>query len=154
MLIVLFAVMFCISMVIAPVAMFRMLRAKTPRAYLQNLALFAVPMLATFGLAQLTGFIDFTAPPTNTPSSSGRPKPTFSLAQAVLMALAACVWIGGGNVLMYRHTKRMGRSFWSNFNPLKSAFREFNPREWITFALLAAVALALGALAIALGQTQ
>jgi hypothetical protein len=149
----LFAVVFCISLVIAPIALIRILTAKTLRAYLLNFALFAVPMLATLGLAQVTGFMDFTAPPKNTPP----PEigiPVFSRTQAVLLALAACIWIGGGNVLMHRHTKRMGRSFWSNFNPLKPAFRDFNGQEWTIFAVLVVAALALGAIAIHVGQTQ
>ena len=150
---ILFAVVFCISLVIAPIALIRMLTARTPRAYLQNFALFVVPMLATFGLAQISGFIGFSAPPKNIPPPEIS-APVFSREQAILLALAACIWICGGIILMYRHTRRMGRSFWSTFSPLKPAFRDFNGHEWITFAVLAVAALALGALAIFVGQTR
>jgi hypothetical protein len=52
---------------------------------------------------------------------------------------------------MYRHTKRMGRSFWSILNPFKPQFRDFTRYEWASLGTLAAVSLLLAALAMSIG---
>ncbi len=146
----LFAAVFCVTMVVAPIAWVRMLTAKTQQAYVRNIALFVLPILAVFALGYAAGFVDFTAQPKNPlPPVSPAPQPTWE--QAVLLSAAACVWMVGGNVLMYRHTRRMGRPFWSILNPLRPQFRDFNRKEWATLAGLVALAMALGVCAINLG---
>ena len=52
---------------------------------------------------------------------------------------------------MYKHTKRMGRSFWSVLNPFQPQFRDFSAKEWVSLAALAVATLLLAALAMNLG---
>lgn len=145
-----FIVVFCITMVVAPIAWLRMLTAKSQRAYSVSIALFVLPILAVFGLGHLTGAIDFNAVPKNE-LPVDQVVPQLSWLQVLLMSVAGSLWIIGGNLLMYRHTKRMGRSFWSILNPFKPQFRDFTGREWASLAVLAAGALLLGAIAMNLG---
>jgi hypothetical protein len=147
---ILFAAMFCVTMVVAPIAWVRILTAKTQQAYVFNIALFVLPILAVFALGHAVGFADFTAPPKN-PVPPSAAAPQFTWQQIVLLAAAGCVWIVGGNVLTYRQNKRTGRSFWSSLNPFQPPFRDFNRQEWAALACLAALTLALGASATKLG---
>lgn len=142
-----FITLFCITMVLAPVAWLRMLTAETQRAYCANIALFALPILLVFALGHLSGAIDLTAPPKNELPADVPPL-QLTWPQTLLLSVAGSLWIVGGNVLMYRHTKRMGRSFWSIFNPFKPQFRDFAAHEWIALALLAVSSLSLAALAM------
>jgi hypothetical protein len=146
-----FIVVFAVTMVVAPVAWLRMLTAKSQRAYLANIALFVLPILAVFGLGHLTGAVDFNAAPKNELSVE-HAAPQLSWIQVLLMSVAGGLWIIGGNVLMYRHTKRMGRSFWSILNPFQPQFRDFTGREWASLAVLAVGTLLLGAVAMSLGS--
>jgi hypothetical protein len=147
---ILFAAVFCITMVVAPIAWVRMLTAKNQPTYVRNIALFVLPILAVFALGQAVGFVDFTAPPkTPVPPSGAAPQLTWQ--QIVLLSTAGCVWIVGGNVLTYRQSKRLGRSFWRSWNPFQPPFRDFNRQEWAALAGLAALAMALGVSAINLG---
>lgn len=142
-----FISLFCITLVIAPIAWIRMLTAKSQRAYLLSVASFVLPIFAVFGLGHLTGAVEFNAPPKNELPADFAP-PHLSLLQVVLLSVAGCLWIVGGNVLIYRHTKRMGRSFWSILNPFKPQFRDFSGYEWASLAALTGVTLLLALLAM------
>lgn len=145
-----FMVLFCATMVMAPIAWFRMLKAKSQRAYLVNVVLLVLPILAVFGLGHLVGVIDFSAPlPDELPAHPS--VPPLSWVQVVLFSAAGGLWVMGVNVLMYRHTKRVGRSFWSLLNPFKPQFRDFTAREWASLAVLVGVTLLLAAAAMNLG---
>lgn len=145
-----FIALFCMTMVAAPIAWFRMLRAKTQRSYLSNTALFVLPILAVFVLGHLAGVIDFNAPPKNElPAASAAPQ--LSWPQILLLSVAGSLWLVGGNVLMYKHTKRMGWSFWSVLNPFQPQFRDFTAKEWVSLAALAVATLLLAALAMNIG---
>lgn len=140
-------VAFCVTMVVAPIAWLRMLMAKDQSKYLKNAALFVVPILLVFALASLTGQLD--EPASNAaPVAEGALAPELTWFQVVLLALAGGTWLGGGSLLWFRHTKRVGRSWWSVLNPLQPQFRDFNTREWLILAALAVVSLSLGALAV------
>jgi hypothetical protein len=144
------AALFVVTMVVAPIAWIRMLTAKTQRTYLLGIALFALPILAVFTLGYLTGAVDFNAPPKSELPTDFAP-PQLSWVQIVLLSAAGCLWLVGGNVLMYRHTKRMGRPFWSILNPFKPQFRDFTGYEWASLGALVVVTLLLAALAMNLG---
>jgi hypothetical protein len=148
---VVFIVVFCVALVLGPIAWLRMLTAKTQRAYLQSLALFTVPIIGALVLGHAAGFLDFNVPKSPQPPSELAPL-ALSWEQVVLLTLAGCVWLVGVNVLMYKHTRRMGRSFFSMLNPFKPQFRDFSGQEWLALFVLAATALSLGWLAINLGS--
>lgn len=144
-----FIALFCITMVIAPIAWLRMLAAKSQWSYLVNVAIFVLPIVVVFGLGHLAGFVDFNAPLKDEPPAN-LSVPQLSWIQVLLLSAAGCLWLIGGNVLMYRHTKRMGRSYWSILNPFKPQFRDFTAREWASLVVLVAVTLLLAALAMSL----
>lgn len=146
-----FISLLCITLVIAPIAWIRMLTAKSQRTYLVSVASFVLPIIAVFSLGHLTGAVDFSAPPRNELPADFAP-PQLSWLQVALLSAAGCLWIVGGNVLMYRHTKRMGRSFWSILNPFQPQFRDFTGYEWASLAALAVVTLLLAALAVNFGS--
>ena len=70
--------------------------------------------------------------------------------QLVFFALAAVTWLGGGNILVAYHYKRVGKSAWSGFKPFAFPFRNFDAKEWLILAALAVLALMFGGLAISL----
>ncbi|MDO9249976.1 hypothetical protein [Hydrogenophaga sp.] len=142
-----FIALFCITIIIAPIAWLRMLAAKSQRFYLVNVAIFVLPIVVVFGLGHLAGFVDFSAPLKDEPPAN-LSVPQLSWIQVLLLSAAGCLWLIGGNVLMYRHTKRMGRSYWSILNPFKPQFRDFTAREWASLVVLVAVTLLLAALAM------
>lgn len=148
-----FLVTFCVAMIIAPIAWLRMLKAKNQSAYLKSIAWFALPILAVFALGGLTGAFDqqnSNPPPLEvTGATEG-----LSWIQVVLLSLAGATWIGGGSLLWFRHTKRVGRPWWSVMNPLQPQFRDFTSKEWTVLGALAVVALLLGAVAINLGPPR
>lgn len=145
-----FIVLFCVTMVVAPIAWIRMLTAKSQRTYVLSIALFVLPIVAVFALGHLTGAVDFNTPPKNQLQADFAP-PQLSWVQTGLLSAAGCLWLVGGNVLMYRHTKRMGRSFWSILNPFKPQFRDFTGYEWASLGALVVVSLLLAGLAMNLG---
>jgi hypothetical protein len=150
---VVFIVVFCVALVVAPIAWLRMLTAKTQRAYLQSVALFTVPIIGALGLGYATGFLDFGAPTSPQFPAEFVPQ-ALSWAQVALLTLAGCIWLVGVNMLMYKHTRRMGRSFFSILNPFKPQFRDFSGQEWSALFVLAATALTFGWLAISQGSVQ
>jgi hypothetical protein len=149
-----FIAVFVAALVVAPLAWFRMLKAKTRAQYFKAIALFVLPILVTFSLGNLSSFKS----PSPVPQAPA-PAPTleqafsgFTFAQGVLLALAAVIWIGGGNLLLWRIHRRAGRSFWSAMNPLNPPFRDFVGRDWVMLAALAAASMVLGSIALGLGQ--
>jgi hypothetical protein len=58
-----FVTLFCVALIIAPIAWVRMLTAKSQRTYMLSVAFFVLPIVAVFGLGHLTGAVDFNAPP-------------------------------------------------------------------------------------------
>ena len=70
--------------------------------------------------------------------------------QLVFLGLSAATWLIGGNVLVARHYRRMGKPPWSGFQPFAFPFKEFNATEWLTLLALAALALGFGAIAVSL----
>jgi len=72
--------------------------------------------------------------------------------QVLFLALAAVVWLGGGNLLVARHYVRRGKSPWSGFKPFAFPFANFNGLKWLALFGLAVLSLSLGALAISLGN--
>jgi len=150
---ILFLVIFCLAMVIAPIAWLRMLRAKTQKAYLKSIAWFVIPMLTVFALAALTGAFDQKNPSLPQSTATGATQ-GLNWLQVALLSLAGATWLGGGSLLWLRHTKRVGRPWWTVMNPLQSQFRDFTSKEWAVLGALASVALLLGAIAINLGPPQ
>ena len=70
--------------------------------------------------------------------------------QVVFLALAAVTWLGGANILIAYHYKRMGKSAWSGLKPFAFPLRDFNAKEWLMLAALAALSLLFGVLAMSL----
>ena len=138
-----FVVLTFIALVIAfptaLIAWFRMIRAKNRKDYLKNIALFVLPILSVFVLAYFGGLMQFPdvakAPPAQVPSAqeifSKMPTP-----QLILLGLAGCIWLIGGNVLFFFHKRRVGKSWWQSMNPLEPLFKDFNGREWSILIVL------------------
>ena len=72
--------------------------------------------------------------------------------QLVFLALAAVTWLGGANLVVAYHYKRVGKSAWSGFKPFAFPFRHFNAKEWLILAGLAALALTFAGVAFSLNQ--
>lgn len=70
--------------------------------------------------------------------------------QLLFLALAAVTWLGGANILVAYHYKRVGKPAWSGFKPFAFPFRHFNAKEWLILAGLAALVLTLGGFSISL----
>jgi hypothetical protein len=70
--------------------------------------------------------------------------------QLVFICLFAATWLIGGNVVVARHYRRMGKSVWSGFKPFAFPFRNFNASEWLSLLALAALSLTFAAIAGAL----
>jgi heme/copper-type cytochrome/quinol oxidase subunit 1 len=64
--------------------------------------------------------------------------------------MAIVTWLGGANILIAFHNRRVGKPAWSALKSFTFAFTGFNALEWLVFALLAAVALTFLFLAISL----
>jgi hypothetical protein len=67
--------------------------------------------------------------------------------QLLFLGLAMVTWLIGGNLIVARHYRSMGKSPWSGFEPFAFPFKDFNTAEWLS--ILALLILALGFLAIA-----
>ena len=141
-------VTFAVAMVVSPVAWFRMMRAKTRSAYWKNIALFVVPILMVFLFADYSGLTPkaLKPPPVslNFQDVFGR-MPT---AQRIAVIAMAVLWIGGGNLLFYLHSRRLGKRWWQVMNPLDPPFKDFDAREWLILLFLAVASLGIGASAI------
>ena len=72
--------------------------------------------------------------------------------QLVFLFLAAATWLGGGNVLIACHYRRLGKPWWSGFRPFAFALKDFNAKEWVILAALAFLGLKFAAIALNLGQ--
>ena len=136
------------ALVIAPVVWFRMLRAKSRAVYWQSVALFIGPMLLTFVLAQAAGLMPEVPAPSGPPPSFQDVLGDLPTHQIVLLALAGLVWMGGGNLLLHLHRRRLGKTWWQTLNPLEPPFKDFNAREWWTLAGLVVTSLGLVAFAL------
>ena len=105
-------------------------------------AFVALNLLAKFG----------NPPPVATTRPLPSPFASMPAIQVLFLALAAVVWLGGGNLLVARHYVRRGKSPWSGFKPFAFPFANFNGLEWLALFGLAVLSLSLGALAISLGN--
>ncbi len=74
-------------------------------------------------------------------------------AQLVFITLFAATWLIGGNIVIALHYRRLGKPWWHGFRPFAFPFKDFNTKEWTMLAVLAALALTFGAIAIELGQS-
>jgi hypothetical protein len=72
------------------------------------------------------------------------------LGQMVFFALFAGTWLIGGNIIVARHYKRLGKSPWFGFKPFAYPFTNFNAKEWLALAVLAVMSLTFGAIALSL----
>jgi len=70
--------------------------------------------------------------------------------QLLCVVLFFLTWVGGANVLLVFHCRRLGKPWTAAFQAQLLPFRHFNWREWAILAVLAAVSLALGFIALSL----
>jgi len=66
----------------------------------------------------------------------------------IFILLAAITWLGGGNLLVARHYRRMGKPPWSGFKPFAFPFKDFNAKEWSILFLLAVLTFVFFGLAM------
>lgn len=144
---------FAVAMVVAPIAWFRMVRAKTRPTYWKNIALFVGPILLVFLLASAAGLMPEAPAPPPAPPSPQDVWGKMPTSQIVLLAVGAAVWIGGGNLLFHFHNRRLGKRWWQAMNPFDPPFKDFNAKEWSILGALVIVSLGLMALAISVGQS-
>lgn len=145
-------VTFAVAMVVAPVAWFRVVRAKTRTAYWKNTALFVGPILLVFLFANSSGLMPEVPVPPPAPPSPQDVFGRMSTSQVILLAMVVAVWIGGGNLLFHFHNRRLGKRWWQAMNPLDPPFKDFNSREWSILVALIIVSLGLMVLAISVCQ--
>lgn len=62
--------------------------------------------------------------------------------QNLLIGLGVVTWVGGGNVLIAFHYRRMGKPWWTGFKPFALAFKDFNAREWLMLLILFVMTMA------------
>ena len=67
----------------------------------------------------------------------------------IFLVLAMATWLIGVNVLVVLHYRRVGKPAWSVFTSFGPPIKDFNGKEWTWLAVLASIALTLGALALA-----
>ena len=145
-------VTFAITLVIAPVAWFRMVRAQTRAAYWKNIVWFIAPILLTFVFANMADLMPKVPTPPPTPPDAQDVFDRMPTGQKVLLVATAVVWIGGDNLLSHFHRRRLGKKWWQVLNPFDPPFKDFNTREWLFLGAILVVSLALGFLAISFGH--
>lgn len=59
----------------------------------------------------------------------------------VSFALAAVIWIGGGNWIVIRQRRKSGRSWADSLNPFNPPFRDMDRRAWKQIVLLGLLSL-------------
>jgi len=146
------ALVFLATLFIAPIAWFRMVRAQTRSAYWKSMVFFAVPILLTILLGEASGLMPAPKGPAPTLPAAGDLLAGIPTGQLILLSLAALLWIGGGNVLLYRHRRRLGKKWWQALNPFDPPFKDFNVTEWLILGGLVLSSLGLAALAISYGH--
>lgn len=145
---------FAVLMVVSPVAWFRMVRAKTRDAYWKSIVLFVAPILLTFLFANGAGLIPESPVSTPTPPSAERLFGQMPAGQLIALGATALLWIGGGNLLIHTHNRRLGKKWWQGLNPFDPPFKDFNTREWIILGVLLAGSMALGIFSVSLGHAK
>jgi tryptophan-rich sensory protein len=70
----------------------------------------------------------------------------------VLIGVSACVWLIGGNLLVARHYRRVGKPAWTGLIPFAFPFKDFDAREWLTLFALGVISLGLLGAAIAANE--
>lgn len=148
------AAAFVVAIVIAPLAWFRIIRAKSRQAYLKNIALFAGPIALFFVLGQATGLFPETPPPTQPLPKASELLASMPPLQVALLVAAGAVWIVGGNILLYFHNRRLGKSWWQALNPLEPLFKDFTRHEWAILGCLVVITMSLAASALLLHGTR
>jgi hypothetical protein len=144
---------FALAMILSPISWFRMIRAKTRFDYVKNGALFLGPLLLAWFLVNAAGLVPEHVTPAATPPSVQYVFDMVPKSQIILLALAGAVWIGGGNLLMYFHNRRIGKRWWQSLNPLTPPFKDFNAAEWSVLVALIVVSLVLVTLGISIGES-
>jgi hypothetical protein len=71
-----------------------------------------------------------------------------SPATLLLIILANATWLVGGNLLVAKHYRRLGKSPWAGFKPFAFPFAKFNAREWGILAILVVMTFTLFILAM------
>ena len=72
--------------------------------------------------------------------------------QLVVMGGGMLLFLIGAHVIVHFQNQRLGKQWWSIFNPLQTPYKDFNRREWIQFGVLLAVSFALMVLGVNLGH--
>ena len=67
-----------------------------------------------------------------------------SLETLVYLSLFMFTWIVGGNILVFRHYRRLGKPWWSGLKPFAFPFKDFNSEEWLQLLLIATMSLEFG----------
>ena len=70
--------------------------------------------------------------------------------QLLFLGLFAATWLIGGNIVVVRHYRRMGRPASSGFKPFAFPWKDFNRAEGLSLFALAIVALTFGVIALLL----
>jgi hypothetical protein len=123
---------------------FKTMTAKSRKTYFVGTALIAVIMLSFFAIMTESGLMpsleevrqhQAEAPPlkevlSNVPTSV-----------SVAFGFTAVIWIGGGNWILIRQTRKAGRRWWEYLNPLNPPFRDMDWKAWAQMALLGVFAL-------------
>ena len=72
--------------------------------------------------------------------------------QLLFLALSAATWLIGGNIVIARHYRRMGKSSGSGFRSFAFSWKDFEAQEWLVLAGLAVVSLTFCAIAVSLNS--
>ena len=68
--------------------------------------------------------------------------------QLLFLSLFAATWLIGGNVVVARHYRRMGKLAWSGMKPFAFPWKNFNTREWLSLLVLAIASVTFLAIAV------